>query len=65
MTILNWRMSSYCGEGNSCLNLAATPGGTLHLRESETPETVLTTAPATLRAFIDTVKTGKLDHLNA
>jgi hypothetical protein len=43
----NWQKSSYSGggDGNDCLELAATPT-TLHLRESDTPTTVLTTTPA-------------------
>lgn len=63
MSILTWRKSTFCGEGNNCLNIAAAPDGTLYLRESADPETELTTAPHALRALIDTAKAGKLDHL--
>lgn len=43
----NWQKSSFSGsgDGNACLELAYTPT-TLHLRESDTPATVLTTTPA-------------------
>ncbi|MFI6039414.1 DUF397 domain-containing protein [Streptomyces sp. NPDC051315] len=46
-TLDNWQKSSFSGsgDGNNCLELAATPT-TLHLRESDTPATVLTTTPA-------------------
>lgn len=39
-----WQKSSYSGgpEGN-CLYLATTPDGTIRLRESETPDTILGT----------------------
>ncbi|MEV6178806.1 DUF397 domain-containing protein [Streptomyces sp. NPDC052015] len=45
----NWQKSSYSGggDGNDCLELAATPT-TRHLRESDTPATVLTTTPTTV-----------------
>ncbi|MEU9366051.1 DUF397 domain-containing protein [Streptomyces avermitilis] len=48
-TRLKWQKSSFSGggEGNDCLELASTPT-TLHLRESDTPTTVLTVTPATL-----------------
>ncbi|MFJ9962461.1 DUF397 domain-containing protein [Streptomyces avermitilis] len=45
----NWQKSSFSGsgDGNACLELASTPT-TLHLRESDTPTTVLTTTPTAL-----------------
>ncbi|MFI5687703.1 DUF397 domain-containing protein [Streptomyces sp. NPDC051636] len=41
----NWQKSSYSGggEGNACLELAATPAA-LYLRESDEPATVLKTS---------------------
>lgn len=43
----SWQKSSFSGggDGSNCLELASTPD-TLHLRESDTPHTVLTTTPA-------------------
>lgn len=43
----NWQKSSYSGpdDGNDCLELTST-STTLHLRESDTPTTILTTSPA-------------------
>jgi hypothetical protein len=45
----DWQKSSYSGygDGNNCLELAATPT-TLHLRESDTPDIHLTTTPTAL-----------------
>ncbi|MFI1925521.1 MULTISPECIES: DUF397 domain-containing protein [unclassified Streptomyces] len=55
----NWQKSSYSGEGdgNDCVELASTPAA-LHLRESDTPGTVLTTAPAPLARFLHAIRTG-------
>ncbi|MGW0575507.1 DUF397 domain-containing protein [Streptomyces sp. NPDC002920] len=43
----NWQKSSFSGsgDGNACLELACSTPTTLHLRESETPTTILTTTP--------------------
>ncbi|MET7850674.1 DUF397 domain-containing protein [Streptomyces avermitilis] len=45
----SWQKSSFSGggDGSNCLELSSTPT-TLHLRESDTPTTVLTTTPTTL-----------------
>ncbi|MBB5937976.1 DUF397 domain-containing protein [Streptomyces zagrosensis] len=61
MTTPIWHKSSYCGEGANCLNVAATPNDTLHLRESETPEVVLAATPAQLRALVRAAKAGRFD----
>ncbi|WP_416982872.1 DUF397 domain-containing protein [Streptomyces sp. T028] len=49
----NWQKSSFSGsgDGNNCLELAGTPT-TLHLRESDTPATILTTTPAALHHLL-------------
>ncbi|MCQ8769946.1 DUF397 domain-containing protein [Streptomyces telluris] len=57
MPRLDWRKSSYCQEGSSCLYLAAS-AGTILLRESEVPGTILTTTPARLRPLIAQIKAG-------
>jgi hypothetical protein len=48
-TPYNWQKSSFSagGDGNNCLELAATPT-TLHLRESDDPDVRLDTTPAAL-----------------
>jgi hypothetical protein len=55
-----WRKSSYSvGEGQ-CVEIAAS-GGRLLIRESDDPGVVLTTAPATLAAFLRGAKAGTFD----
>ncbi|MEU0844992.1 DUF397 domain-containing protein [Streptomyces sp. NPDC005962] len=55
-----WRKSSYSvGEGQ-CVEIAA-GGGRLLIRESDDPGVVLTTAPATLAAFLRGAKAGTFD----
>jgi hypothetical protein len=57
---LTWQKSSFSGdENNSCLYLAATPDGALHLRESDTPNEILTTTPAPLDHLIRSLKAGR------
>ncbi|MEU8649491.1 DUF397 domain-containing protein [Streptomyces sp. NPDC048737] len=57
----NWQKSSYSGggDGSNCLELATTPT-TLHLRESDTPTTVLTTTPAPLAHLLDAIRARAL-----
>jgi hypothetical protein len=59
-----WCKSSYSGDdaNRDCLELAAAPDGTVHLRESDDPGVVVTTERAKLRAFILGVKAGEFDH---
>ncbi|WP_255954812.1 DUF397 domain-containing protein [Streptomyces odontomachi] len=57
-----WKKSSF-SDGNSsgdCLEIAtsATTATHIHLRESDSPATVLTAPPATLRALLVTLKAG-------
>lgn len=54
-----WQKSTFSdgSDGDTCVELAATPT-TLHLRESETPGTELTTTPAPLAHLIRGVKSG-------
>lgn len=56
---LHWQKSSFSGgaEGNECVELAATPT-TIHLRESDTPTTQLTTTPTPLAQLLDAIHTG-------
>ncbi|WP_405992867.1 DUF397 domain-containing protein [Streptomyces sp. NBC_00986] len=57
--VLHWQKSTFSdgGDGNTCIELAATPT-TLHLRESETPDTELTTTGTPLAHLIRTLKSG-------
>ncbi|MER7791749.1 DUF397 domain-containing protein [Streptomyces sp. NPDC097640] len=61
MPIHNWRKSSFSTSGANCVELAAVDHG-IHMRESDEPDTVLRTTPATLRSFIRAVKAGGLDR---
>ncbi len=56
---LRWQKSTFSdgGEGNTCVELAVSPT-TLHLRESDTPGTVLTTTPSTLAGLLEGIRTG-------
>ena len=53
----HWQKSSYSGgpEGN-CLYVATTPDKTIRLRESDTPNVTLTTAPEGLAALLRHLK---------
>ena len=55
----HWQKSTFSGggEGNTCVELAATRT-TLHLRESDTPNTQLTTSTAALAQLLHGVKSG-------
>ncbi|WP_405931637.1 DUF397 domain-containing protein [Streptomyces sp. NBC_00827] len=57
MPELHWQKSSFSGgpEGN-CLNIATAPDGTLRLRESDTPDDILHTAPRGLAALLRHIK---------
>ncbi|MBB5938326.1 DUF397 domain-containing protein [Streptomyces zagrosensis] len=65
MPTLNWQKSSYCQEANNCINLAATPDGTIHLRESEAPAVVIRTTVGPLGSFVRAIKAGELSALGA
>lgn len=58
-----WQKSSFSGggEGNACVELASTPTPTtIHLRESDTPTTQLTTTPTPLAHLLRSIRSGAL-----
>jgi hypothetical protein len=56
MSNLPWQKSSFCGEGESCIHVAA-PTETIHLTESSDPtHSILTATPATFRALLSVLK---------
>lgn len=55
MSALDWQKSSFSGDQANCLYVAATPTGTVHLRESDTPDAILVTTPTALAALIRTL----------
>jgi hypothetical protein len=63
LSTLDWHKSSYCQAANNCLNVASATDGTIRLRESEAPDTILTTTPTHLGHFIRAAKAGTFDHL--
>ncbi|MEU0118786.1 DUF397 domain-containing protein [Streptomyces bobili] len=60
-TRLKWQKSSFSGggEGNDCLELVSSPTH-IHLRESDTPTTVLTTTPTPLTHLLDAIRAQTL-----
>ncbi|MCQ6251609.1 DUF397 domain-containing protein [Streptomyces malaysiensis] len=58
-----WRKSSYSAQGANCLYVSAPDGATIRLRESDQPDTILTTNPTALDALIRSAKAGRMDHL--
>lgn len=64
MSALQWRKSSFSsGDAANCVELAADPTGTPHLRESDDPEAVIATTPAALREFLRAAKAGEFDRM--
>ncbi|WP_446462020.1 DUF397 domain-containing protein [Streptomyces sp. BRA346] len=59
----DWQKSSYSHEGANCLYVAAPASRTIALRESDEPDVILTTTPATLGTFIRAAKAGAFDGL--
>ena len=58
MPELHWQKSTHSQEASACLYLAATPAGTVLLRESDEPETVLTTGTPQFAALISALRTA-------
>ncbi|WAL95946.1 DUF397 domain-containing protein [Streptomyces sp. Je 1-369] len=53
MPKLTWQKSSYCQEGNSCVHIATSPTGTIHLTESSDPtRAILSTTPTAFAALL-------------
>ncbi len=51
-----WQKSSYCAEGEACLNVTAT-GGSVKVTESADPRgAILTTTPATWSVLLRALK---------
>jgi len=56
----HWQKSTFSdgGDGNTCVEIAASSPAALHLRESDTPTTELTTSTAPLAHLIHGVKSS-------
>lgn len=62
MPQLSWQKSSYCGEGDSCVHVAATtaPRAVIHITESADPGgAILTTTPDDFLNLLQTLKKGR------
>lgn len=57
MPELHWQKSTYSQEASACVYLAASSAGTILLRESDEPETVLTMRAPSLAALITSLRT--------
>lgn len=54
MPELDWQKSTFSGgPQGKCVNVAAAPDGTIRLRESDEPRTVLATTPEGLAALLE------------
>nr|WSY54515.1 DUF397 domain-containing protein [Streptomyces sp. NBC_00886] len=51
-----WQKSTYSPDASNCVYVAAPDPNTIRLRESDTPDTILTTTADGLRHLIDTLK---------
>ncbi|MFI9235958.1 DUF397 domain-containing protein [Streptomyces sp. NPDC053079] len=56
--VQEWQKSSHSASSSNCVNVAALGDGTVRLRESDDPDTILAVPPTALRAFLRTVKAG-------
>ncbi|MEV6673123.1 DUF397 domain-containing protein [Streptomyces sp. NPDC051162] len=62
MSDIQWQKSSFSTEGNDCMEIARSAEAIL-MRESDTPDLIVTTSPQKLRAFLLGAKAGEFDHL--
>ncbi|MFE2180930.1 DUF397 domain-containing protein [Streptomyces sp. NPDC059455] len=58
-----WRKSSYSPNAANCVYVRNNRDGALQLRESDAPDTTLTTSPTAFGGFIRAAKAGTLDRL--
>ncbi|MEU7131980.1 DUF397 domain-containing protein [Streptomyces sp. NPDC046261] len=64
MSRLEWRKSSFSTGGDGeCVEVSASSGGLLRLRESDHPADVLTTTPPTLATLLTGIKAGRFGQV--
>ncbi|MFF7530882.1 DUF397 domain-containing protein [Streptomyces bobili] len=56
MQTLRWQKSTYSPDASNCVYVATSPTGTIHLRESDNPDIILTTRATGLQALLCGVK---------
>ncbi|MGW7008640.1 DUF397 domain-containing protein [Streptomyces sp. NPDC054933] len=62
MSRLTWQKSSYSEEGANCVNVAISGDGSIYLRESDSPDVIVTTTPDRLGDLLQRIKSGALDR---
>jgi Domain of unknown function (DUF397) len=61
-TQLNWRKSTFSGQGNSCVEVADLPDNGRAVRDSKREDSpVLTFNAAEWRAFVQGIRAGEFD----
>ncbi|MFI9308254.1 DUF397 domain-containing protein [Streptomyces triculaminicus] len=65
MTTSCWQKSTYSDAAASCVYVSEAPAGTVHLRESDAPDVIVTTTPARLLPLISAIKAGNLTRAAA
>ncbi|MFF2118506.1 DUF397 domain-containing protein [Kitasatospora sp. NPDC058184] len=63
MAVQSWQKSSFSGDTANCIYVSAVADATVRIRESDDPDTVLSTSPGALGALLCGVKAGEFDHL--
>ncbi|MFE7192802.1 DUF397 domain-containing protein [Kitasatospora sp. NPDC057541] len=58
----DWQKSSMSGNSNQCLEVRAADGR-IEIRESDTPDSAVTTTAEAFARWIEGVKRGEFDHL--
>ncbi|MEV5599147.1 DUF397 domain-containing protein [Streptomyces sp. NPDC052496] len=56
MSVPDWQKSSYSGNASNCIELAASSGGVVLLRESDAPSIIVTVSPAAIGGLVRTVQ---------
>ncbi|MGW5868003.1 DUF397 domain-containing protein [Streptomyces sp. NPDC055239] len=56
MPDLHWQKSSYSSEASNCVELATAPDSTLHLRESDAPDAIITLRAAALSSLLGAIR---------
>ncbi|WP_406352809.1 DUF397 domain-containing protein [Streptomyces sp. NBC_00658] len=58
---VDWQKSSFSGsgDGNACVELGTTAAQLVHLRESDSPTTHLTTTPVPLAHLLHHIKSAR------
>ncbi|WP_446041525.1 DUF397 domain-containing protein [Streptomyces sp. SID1121] len=62
MSTPDWQKPSSNAEANGGVHITTAADGSILIQESDDPDTIVTTTPEKLRAFILGVKAGEFDH---